>query len=894
MSAPRAELPRSASLALGIAVAAAAASVGLPATALLAGGLMVIAAGLAIPDGAWHGSPRRRLIAIGLGMTLLCLRLIAGPAAVPPPDVSGDARGPWLATVESMGSPRNGAQTARLRLSLENGTVLVAATLPAFPEVSAGWRVSVDGWLQPPPADDPYGEYLRRSGASGSLRARSVTVVERSPTATLQSTRDAAGDALRLALPEPEAGLAAGILIGLRERVDRQLAADFATAGVSHVVAISGWNIAIVASLVGALLRGRPRRLVAMVVAGTIVAYVIAAGASPSVVRAAVMAAVVLIARESGRAGRATAALAWAAAVLLLADPGMIGDAGFRLSVLATAGLLAWATPLGGWIGRLGGGRVPGWLAESLGISLAAQAATLPDVMVTFGRLSLVAPAANLAVVPIVPIAMAGGVVALVGGTAVTLGAPPAVATIAGLPGWFALHAMVAIVRAAAAVPFAALDLDPALAWLLAGITGIALVTVPIVGRRLARRRDRRPARRSLPAGREQKRPRRARRLDAPRRALLIGLALVLGISSTAVVNATGRETRLTVLDIGQGDSILLESRTGARMLVDGGPDPDRLLLELDARIPPWDRRIDIVLLTHPHEDHVAGLVGLLSRYTVGRVFESGMRGPGPGWAAWDVALRDGPPRSVLATGAQVRLGEILLTVLWPDPGTVPLEPPETGTGINNESIVLLGEANGRRFLLMGDAEEGVDPMLLARGLPRVDVLKVAHHGSATATTQAFLDAVRPTVAIASVGIGNPYGHPAPSTMARIAASGARVLRTDRDGSVEVALRSDGIVVQTSGPRRSAVVPAQATSLGYDPSHDRHGAPRGRPPVALPGSARVVPAAFMRRRGRGGMAGGPRRGTRPHRRYGADRGRRAAARRGQAALGRGPGPPPPR
>ena len=128
------------------------------------------------------------------------------------------------------------------------------------------------------------------------------------------------------------------------------------------------------------------------------------------------MAAVVLAARESGRAGRAAAALGMAAAILLLAEPAMIGDAGFRLSVMATAGLLAWATPLGAWIGRLGGGRMPGWLAESLGISLAAQAATLPDVLATFGRLSLVSPAVNLAVVPLVPAAMAGGVAAHDGG----------------------------------------------------------------------------------------------------------------------------------------------------------------------------------------------------------------------------------------------------------------------------------------------------------------------------------------------------------------------------------------------------------------------------------------------------------------------------------------------
>src|SRR5450759_3437310 len=128
------------------------------------------------------------------------------------------------------------------------------------------------------------------------------------------------------------------------------------------------------------------------------------------------------------------------------------------------------------------------------------------------------------------------------------------------------------------------------------------------------------------------------------------------------------------------------------------------------------------------------------------------MRGQGPGWEAWDAALRHGPPRSSLAAGDIIRLDDIRLGVLWPEPGTVPLEPADTGRGINDTSIVLLGEVDGRRFLLAGDAEDDVDPALLARGLPKLDVLKVAHHGSATATSAALLTATRPTAALISVG----------------------------------------------------------------------------------------------------------------------------------------------
>ena len=766
--------------------------------------------------------------------------------------------------------------------------------------------MKVDGRLRPPPEDDGYGEYLRRTGAAGSLDARSLGVIERASGLSLQPARDAAGDALQVSLPEPEAGLAAGILVGLRERVDRALAADFATAGVSHVVAISGWNIAIVAGLVGALMRGRSRRVVAIVVGGTIGAYVLAAGASPSVVRAAVMAAVVLLARESGRSARAPAALALAAFSMLVVDPAMIGDAGFRLSVVATAGLLAWGTPLGRWFAGLGGGRIPGWLAEGLGISLAAQAATLPDVLVTFGRLSLVAPVVNLAVVPLVPAAMGAGVVAMGGGALSMAGLPDGIATMLGLPAWLLLHVIVVFVRLGAGVPFAAVPIPPEAAPAAALMAAVLVLGAPGVIRRLRAsraRRGQRPGTRR--PGRPASSPRTGTgastgRLPIPASRggrLALGVAAVaVALSTLAMADVAGRSTRLVMLDVGQGDAILVESRGGARMLVDGGPDPDRLLVALDERVPPWDRRIDIIVLTHPHEDHVAGLVRVLERYRVGRVFEPGMHGPGPGWAAWDAALGHGPPRATLATGARLRLDEISLTALWPDPG-VPTEPAATGRGINDTSIVLLGEANGRRFLLTGDAEDDVDPALLARGLPAIDVLKVAHHGSATATSAPLLAALRPTLALISVGADNDYGHPARSTAGKAARHrGARPAhRPRRDGGGGAA--PDGLRVRTTDPRQPAAaatpeIPARVALTGYDAGHDHPDAPRGRPPAVVPGPARLVSPARVRGRGRRRLARPGDRRQRDAVRRARGRGRGAAPRRGQDPRWAGGGRPP--
>ena len=933
-------MPRSGWLALGGVLAA----LGIP--DLAAGREVAITAALTSVALllTWFGRKSRAgaiAAAIAVGALVVAMRMTVAPAdpadLAPPP-----GRGPWEMVVKTVGSPREGTQVATLRLvppQATGGGVLLAATLPRYPPVEPGDVVHVDGRLRERP-DSAYGQYLERIGAWGTLQADSLQVAPATdgPERRLEGWRRDAGDALAAVLPEPEAGLAAGILIGLRDRVDRDVATAFTTAGVSHVVAISGWNIAIVAAAVGAMAGRLGRRRRAVVTALAIVLYIAFAGASPSVLRAGAMAGVVLIARESGRAGRAAAALGWAAMLLLLADPSLVGDAGFQLSTLATAGLIAWATPTTDRLDRLTRGRLPRWLVESLGVSLAAQFATLPIVLASFGRLALIAPAINLLVVPLVTPVMAAGLLALSGGLLVGLGVPGVVGSVLAVPAWVGLRLMIALVDGAATVPYASLEVQPPIGAVLAIllVTGVGGVMV-VRKRRTARPTSRAPAvRPATPASSP-------RATETSRVSRYAVLALITAVACTSAIAASRPPgvARLSVLDVGQGDAILLEGSQGGRLLIDGGPDPDRLLVELDRRIPPWDRRIDVVILSHPHEDHVAGLALLLARYRVGRVLEPGMRGPGPGYAAWLQALaRPGAPtRGSIAAGDRLAIDEIRLDVRWPIQGSVPLEPPDDGTGINNVSVVLLGTVGDRRFLLTGDVEDGVDPSLLAAGLPRVDILKVAHHGSRTATTDAFVMAVRPRVAIASAGTGNPYGHPARATLERLAASGARVYRTDRDGTVSVTFDASGPVVRRE-PRQGAArpVPVRATttavtsrrflcsipgfgapaaaslpveapasaargvdghatsgrsrSVGYHRPDDGPHPDRGGCPADLPGSPTLVPRARARR-GRGrGLADGPGGGTRDRR---GPTGRRSGARSGpdppaRPRLSRLPGP----
>lgn len=780
-------MPRTGWLALGVfcgALAIGALELAPLGAAGLLGGTAMGLAGLVLVG---LGTTGRMVGLVVLGLGLACLRSVVGGTAEPS-DLEATG-GPWAGVVEALGPARDGRQRAIVRLGVDGARVLV--DLPPEPRLAAGDVVTIEGRLRSPP-DGPYGDYLRRSGLRGSITAEGHARIGHGtgPAVALADLRTASAEALARAIPEPEAGLAAGILVGLRERLDRTVAGDFTTAGLSHIVAISGWNIAIVGAAVAAAVgRVSRRRRIGLTVAA-VVAYVVFVGPSASVVRAATMALIVLLARLSGRGGRAPAALATAVVVLLVSDPALATDPGFQLSVVATAGLLRWATPFSDALAARTGERLPGWLVETLGASLAAQLATLPIVVAVFGRISLVAPLANLVVVPLVPFAMALAGIALIGGALGGLGIP-VVAEAAGMPAWLVLRVIVETARLAAELPFASLAVGEPFDGGIGVAAGVAVLA-------LAARRD---ARSERPPVRQAVSMARAGRLGGNRgrrRPIAVLLLVPVAAGLLAAAYRPAGDPQLVVFDVGQGDAILVDGGQGGRLLVDGGPDPGLLLRLLDGRLPPWDRRIDVVVASHPHEDHLAGLPSLLARYRVGKILTNGMRGPGPAAGTLAELLASDERTGVLARGDHLEVDGVELDVLWPLPGTVPATAPDSGSEINDTSIVLLGSADGRRFLLTGDVEEGVDPALVARGLPPIDVLKVAHHGSRTATTAAFLAATRPSVAVVSVGADNRYGHPAPETLARLRAIGARVLRTDAAGTVEVVFRPRSIDVHSA------------------------------------------------------------------------------------------------
>jgi competence protein ComEC len=893
-------LPRPTWLALGVVVAAGTVSYqplsGDSAVAVVVA--VAVAAGLAVACYAARAARRYRLgsglEAASLGAALIAARLAIGLAAgggsgPPAPAPLPTTTGAWPATVQSAHEAQ-GRQIATISVTVSSDPpLLCSAQTPAYPRLIAGDSIVWSGRIRSLSGSD-YDRFLAAQGILATCEATSLEIVahDDSPAGRLEAIRQASGDALDRVLPEPEGGLAAAILIGLRDRVDRDLAAAFTTAGVSHIVAISGWNIAIVAATVAALLRGHfSRRGRAFVTILAIVGYTVFAGASPSVVRAAVMAGVAFGTVESGRGSRVIVGLGWAVAIMILADPAIVADAGFQLSAAATAGLVAWATPLTSWLAARAP-RLPGALRESLGVSLAAQAATLPIALLTFGRLAVIAPAANLVAVPLVPPVMAAGAVAFAAGWLATFGAPSVITGLLAMPAAVLLGALIAVVRVAAAVPGANETL-PFPANLAAAAAAIGLLV--LMSRTLSRSGRTGPRTRPplLAAAGRPARP----RLPASYRWALAGAAFAVFLAGSVVAAKPDGSVHVIVLDVGQGDAILLEGDRGGRILVDGGPDPNVLMADLDRYIPAWDRRLDAIVLTHPHDDHVAGLVAVVERYQVGRAFESGWPASAPAYRAWRSALaaRELQPQR-LTTGDILRLDDATLTVLWPDDGTTRpsfLDPNATDNRKTNDaSIVLLGDYEGRRFLLTGDAEEDVDPILLSRGLPQVDMLKVAHHGSATASTDVLLSTVRPGVAVISVGANNSYGHPNAGTVARLRAHSSSVLRTDQDGAVETALDRSAVTVVSSRAvgateaRTDAASLASAASISqlgllYDSTDVRPEPSRERGTPSFTRSAELASPPLASRRGDGGLAGVARGFGGSAARPPPGRGRRAAA-----------------
>jgi competence protein ComEC len=668
--------------------------------------------------------------------TLGMLRALALPAAA---DHVGRLGVPRVARVEARVAEqptRWTAERARLLLEVEriddeprSGALPITAYGP-IPELAQGQRVAVEARLDRPvgfrnPGTFDHAAHLLRRGIAvvGTARGPQITVLDASAPPWPARVRRHALATLQTGLPPTSAALLAGLLLGERTDLPSDLEAAFRRAGVSHVLAVSGFNVALVGATVWALLAlaRAPQRVAALGAIVVVVGYAAVAGPQPSVLRATFMAVLVLVAVLLEREAAVLNSLALAALVILAVRPADLQDPGFQLSFAATAGIVLAPLPRGR-------------LAAAVAVSAAAQLAVLPIGLVHFNQVSVIGVLANLAVVPLAGLATVLGLFAVAAGL---VGAAPAAWLLAAA--WPVLLLLRGAVAAAAAVPGAVLHLPAP--GPLAITCYVGALAAGLVGWRL-----------------RATHLRRARGLAALATAL--AAASVLLTLAPALRGADGR-LRVSVLDVGQGDAIVVEGPDGRTVLVDAGAGGPYRLDAGERVVAPflWNRgvlRLAAAAVTHDDADHAGGMGTIHRLFTV--------REP------WDGTAAGGP----LVLGGAVITPLLAATI-----------------GRNDAARVLRIDFGLVSILLASDVERAGERALVASGAPlAATVLKVPHHGSATSTGPEFLAAVRPAIALLSVGARNPYRHPDPLVLDRLTAVGADIHRTDHHGAL--LLETDG------------------------------------------------------------------------------------------------------
>ncbi|WNI15452.1 ComEC/Rec2 family competence protein [Actinacidiphila sp. ITFR-21] len=636
-------------------------------------------------------------------------------------------------------------------------------------------RVTLTARFAPPDErDDDIAAVLRAVGPPGI--AAPPSTAQRVAAHLRAGLREAAAP-----LPADARQLLPGLVVGDTSAVATDLADAFRATDLAHLTAVSGANLTLLlVLLIGppnrairaerrglAAAVGLPLRWTACAGAAVTVGFALLCRPSPSVLRAAACGLVTLLAVATGRRRSLLPALAAAVLLLVLYEPALARSYGFTLSVLATGSLLTLAPR---WSAALRARGVPGRLAEGLAAAAAAQAVCGPVIVLLTARLSLVGVPCNLLAEPAVGAATVLGFAALLTAP-VAGGAAHVLAWLAGWPAqWIA-----AVARHGAALPGADVPWPGGRPG--AALLAVATVAAAVCGERLPRRP-----------------------WPAATCALLLLLALLRPVPLPRfAARWPSGDWRFAMCDVGQGDALALSAGPGAAVVVDAGPDPaavDRCLRDLRVTVVP------LLVLTHFHADHVDGLPGVLHGRAVGAIETTALDEPaGQAAEVRREAAAAGVPLVRAAAGERRALGSLAWQVLWPPAGE-PLAPDDA----NDASVALLVRTAGLTLLLMGDLEPDTQQRLLETvpDLPRVDVLKVAHHGSAY-QAPALLARARPRLALISVGTGNPYGHPAARTLRSLRALGTTVLRTDHDGSITVSAPGPaGLRTTLSGPGERA------------------------------------------------------------------------------------------
>jgi competence protein ComEC len=731
--------------------------------------------------GGWgHCRWARRISLALVGLLLGAVRLTLARTPITPGHLAYyNGAGPVevVGVVVAEPDPRAGdtrvrVQASQLRLPDDRwvevrGKVLVYA--PAYGDVAYGDRLRAVGSLTTPPVfeDFSYRDYLARRGIHTMMQNAQIEVVashQANPVLDrILAFKGHVHRALLRMIPEPEASLLSGILLGIERDIPDSLLRAFEVTGTSHIVAISGFNLTVVAAVFA-----RTARRVFKSGKDTLIAliglwlYVVLVGASAAVARAGVMASIAILAQRERRPIHGPTSIAAATLALSIGNPFVLWDVGFQLSLAATLGLVLYAPLLGEGVERglarltnqARAEKIAVALSDPFLVTVAAQITTLGITASVFHSLSLVTLLTNLLILPVQTLIM------VVGGTAALLAA--VWQPLGQIPAWIAwgfLRFTTGAVRWTAGFPRAAMTLEgitPAMAWgyyaVLAVGTAWALhPRIPLRG--LVRKI------RAVPNG------------WAATGGMAVGLVIL------ALMTAPGGRLQVAVLAVGVGDAIYVRTPRGRQVVIDGGPEPSRTLDALGRRMPFWDRSLDLVVLTSPDRDRLPGLIPILERMAVDAVGYAPEVGEGPVYDRWWslLANRASGTSGLMTAGQRWALDrEVALEVLWP---------PVDGVG----PLILMLRYGDIRWLLAGDATPEIEAALVERcgDRLRADVLILPRHGDPTSGSPGFLQAVDPEMVVVSTG---PASSPSPYALSRLV--GRRLFRTDRDGTL--LMRSDG------------------------------------------------------------------------------------------------------
>ncbi len=709
----------------------------------------VLALGLAVL-GAWWGSGRLD----ALDRSVLARHV--GEAGLTQVEVTGPARAGTFAV-------RVPVRVRRFdRMALDEPARL---ELPLGRAPPQGAILEIVATLEAPQRAETAGEfdeatYLARQGVHVVLRAGSYRQIGRRGGArgVVDGLRRWLAASMAPGLHGQRRAVIGGIVLGEDEKLSEPLRDDFKASGLYHLLAVSGQNIAYVIGgiLLVAWVAGVPRRIGHLAALAGVLAYTGAVGWQPSVVRAGIAGALVSLAWLASRPVDRWYFLLVGAAVLLAVNPYSLLEPGFQLSFVAVAAIFVLVP---GIERRLEGYPLSPKVVQGLALSIACGLVTAPVLWLQFGAVPVYTVLANALAAPVVPFLLGFALICAVLDPVL----PSAAYALAWLNGWLAAY-LAWCAEFVAGLPHARLASHGALA------VAVLIGAAAVLATRL--------------------RPPRAQRVVALG---LMVVALVAGwrvwIDGTDTEAAPPSGLRVTFLDVGQGDGTLLQVPEGA-ILVDEGP-PDADVAEQIERL--GVHHLQALVLTHPERDHVGGAAEVLEHVAVDLVLDPGIPNASPEEsAALRVAHDRGVPVVTAREGQVYRLGRLTIRVLWPDgPG-----PP--GGNPNDHAIVLVATYGSTDVLLTADAESNVTVPL---GLSEVEIIKVAHHGSADEQLPEFLRRTSPSVAVISVGRENTYGHPTPETLAALSdAPGLTVLRTDKDGRIVV--ESDGRHLTLRSERR--------------------------------------------------------------------------------------------